>query len=172
MYLDNVIYHGEHSITFTRDGVSKNTWNDWGLIPSTRHSEPVNGIWAQAADIPGVNGQEDLVRLYPNNAVNSHDKLIHSLLDDNREDILGDPTRNYDIFQPSSGSLAFIIADQTVSFFTKQKEILDFLHDRTVTMVFADDPSKIFTVRTQVETINSAEKFSNLSIAYSVLNVT
>lgn len=160
-------YSGEHAVTFTRGSLTKNTWTDWGLIPSSRHSEPVNGVWSQAVTISGINGQEDLVRMSPYNAVNSYSKLRSAVANDNRNYILN--TYGFDIFQPSSGSLSFVIADQEQSFFAKQQEILNFLHNRVCTMRFVDDPSKAYSVRTTVSSFSNGDTFSNMSIAYSVL---
>lgn len=169
--LDNVdIYTGQHSISFTVDGVTKNTWSDWGLIPSSRHSEPVYGIWSQKVSISGVNGQEDLVRKYPYTSVNSNAKLKESLNNDNRERILSES--GYDIYQPTSGSFSFIIADQNVSFFRKEQEILNFLHNRTATMIFADDPSKVYKVRVSVGNMGSGSNYSSVSISYTVITET
>ena len=169
MNLSNVYeYTGQHSVTFTVNGVTKNTWSDWGLIPSSRHSEPVRGIWSQVVTIPGVNGQEDLVRKYPYNAVNSHSKLRNALKNDNRDKILSD--NEYDIYQPMNGSLGFIIADQTESFFAKEQTIINYMHGKKGTMKFADDPSKTYTVLLSVESFSSSETFSSLSISYTVLN--
>lgn len=162
-------YTGQHSVTFTNSaGESRNTWTDWGLIPSSRHSEPVNGIWSNKVTIQGVNGQEDLVRMYPNNAVNSYGKLRSEVLNDNPSYIKS--TYGYDILQPSSGSLSFIIANQEESFFAKQQKILNFLHNQKMTMKFSDDVSKTYTVRTTVSSISSGDKFSSISISYSVLS--
>ena len=165
---DNVYwYNGEHSITFLNGTTTKNTWTDWGLIPSSRHSEPINGIWSQKVSISGVNGEEDLVRMYPFNAVNSYQKLRSALVNDNEQYIK--QNYGYDIFQPSNGSLSFIIADQDVSFFVKQQEILNFLHNRKVQMIFEDDPTKTYIVRTSVDGFSNGDTFSNLTISYSVL---
>lgn len=162
-------YTGQHSVTFTNtSGVSRNTWTDWGLIPSSRHSEPIGNIWSNKVTIPGVNGQEDLVRMYPNNAVNIYRKLRSELISDNPDYIKR--AYGYDILQPSSGSLSFVIADQDEPFFTKSQKILDFLHNQRMTMQFADDPSKTYIVRTTVGSIQSGETFSSLSISYSVIS--
>lgn len=162
-------YIGQHSVTFTNSaGESRNTWTDWGLIPSSRHSEPVNGVWSNKVAIPGVNGQEDLVRMYPNNAVNSYGKLRSEVLNDNPSYI--ESTYGYDILQPSSGNLSFIIADQEESFFAKQQKILNFLHNQKMTMKFSDDISKTYTVRTTVSSTSSGDTFSSVSISYSVLS--
>ena len=165
---DRIMYHGEHSVTFTNDsGVSVNTWTDWGLIPSSRHSEPINGIWSQAVSVPGINGQEDLVRMYPYTSVNSYSKLRSAITNDNRNYILSH--YGYDIFQPANGSLSFVIADQEESFFTKQQTILNFLHNQRVTMRFSDNPSAAYTVRTTVTGNQNGASYSSISISYSVL---
>ena len=163
------IYDGKHSVTFTNeDGVSRNTWTDWGLIPSSRPSEPVNGIWSNKASIPGVNGQEDLVRMYPNNAVNSYGKLKSELKNDHPTYIKS--TYDYSIQQAPSGSLSFVIADQEETFFEKSQEILNFLHNRKMKMKFADDTRKTYTVRTTVSALQSGDTFSSIGISYSVLS--
>ena len=170
MVLPNVDYLGEHAVTFTVNGISKNTWTDWGLIPSSRHSEPVNGIWSQKETINGVNGEEDLIRRSPYNAVNSYSKLKDALKNDNRDQIKSD--YGYDIYQPSTGSLSFIIADQSVSFFKKQQEILNFLHNQVATMKFVDDSFKTYTVRVTVSSFDNGQTYSGVSFAYSVLHET
>ena len=164
-------YIGQHSVTFTNAaGESRNTWTDWGLIPSSRHSEPVNGIWSNKVTTPGVNGQEDLIRMYPNNSVNSYAKLRSEVLNDNPAYIKS--TYGYDILQTSSGSLSFIIADQEESFFSKEQRILNFLHNQRMTMKFSDDPSKTYSVRTTVSSFQNGDTFSSLSISYSVISET
>jgi len=165
------VYTGQHSVTFTNTaGESRNTWTDWGLIPSSRHAEPVNGIWSNKVSIPGINGQEDLVRRYPNNAVNSYGNLRSELRNDNPTYIKTND--GYDILQASSGSLSFIIADQEESFFSKEQEILNFLHNQRMIMVFADDQSKTYTVRTTVSAFQNGDAFSSMSISYSVISET
>lgn len=161
-------YTGQHSVTFTVSGVTKNTWTDWGLIPSSRHSEPVHGVWNNTVTIQGVNGQEDLVRKYPYNAVNSYSKLRNALVNDHRSKIMSDS--RYDIYLPMNGSLSFIIADQEESFFTKQQKIVNFLHGQTGTMKFQDDTNKTYSVLLAVDSMNSGENFSSITISYTVLN--
>ena len=161
-------YTGQHSVTFTVNGVTKNTWTDWGLIPSSRHSEPIHDVWSNAVTVQGMNGQEDLVRKYPYNAVNSHSKLRNVLENDNRDKIMTDS--GYDIYLPMNGSFGFIIADQEESFFTKQQQILNFLHGQTGTMKFQDDEDKTYNVLFSVDAIDSGETFSSISISYTVLN--
>ncbi len=171
MDLSNVYdYYGEHSVVFSDGVTTKHTWNDWGLVPSSRHSEPVNGIWSHTVTINGVNGQEDLVRLAPFTSVNSHENLKEAVKNDNRSYIK--TTYGYDIFMPMSGSLSFIIADQNTSFFAKQQEILNFLHNQSLNMQFTDDPAKTYTVRTTVEGFNSAAKYGTITIKYSVISET
>lgn len=167
MVLDNVDYLGEHSVIFTKDGVSVNTWSDWGLVPSSRHSRPINSIWSQKTAIAGVNGDEDLVRPFPYKAVNSYELLKNAIQNDNPSKIK--QQYGYDILQPSSGSLSFIIADQTKSFFKKQQEITNFLHNQKVSMKFTDDNSVTYTVRTTVD-FSSSSTYSGVSISYSVIS--
>ena len=167
--IDNVDwYHGQHSVTFTKNGVSKNSWDDWGLIPSSRHSEPIEGIWSKEQAIDGINGQEDLVRMSPFISVNSYYNLKSILVSDNPDSILANS--GYDIRQGAVGSLSFYIADQNVSFKAKEQEILNFLHNEQVTMKFADDPNKTYTVRASVDSFNSSSSYSNVNISYTILN--
>ena len=166
------VYKGEHSVTFTKNGVSKNTWNDWGLIPSSRPSEPVNGIWSRGVSIDGVNGQEDLVRRQPYHAVNSTGLLNDALNNDNPAKIKTASGYRYDLLTAAQGSLSFLIADQNHSFFAKQQEILNFLHNQSMSMKFSDDSSKTYTVRVTVDSFDSSPKYSGLTINYTVLNET
>lgn len=171
MKLDNVYeYTGQHAIIFNDGSVTKNTWTDWGLIPTSRHSEPIHPVWSNAVSVDGINGEEDLVRHLPYNAVNNSDKLQSALLNDNPEHILS--ADKYDILQPSSGSLSFYIADQTVSYFKKVQELANYFHGRKLTMIFTDDPTIQYLIRATVESVESGKNFSGISISYSVLNET
>lgn len=163
------IYDGDHSVTFINDaGESRNTWTDWGLIPSSRYSEPINEIWANKVSIPGINGQEDLVRMSPYTSVNSYSNLRSSVINDNRDYIKEE--YGYDIYKPTSGSLSFIIADQEESFFAKKQAILNFLHNQRMRMVFSDIPSDVYIVRTTVA-FQSGAQFSSVNISYSVITL-
>lgn len=169
--MDNVVYNGEHSITFVNDSnESRNTWTDWGLVPSSRYSEPISSIWSNEVTANGLSGQENLLRMYPHDSVNSNSKLQSTLQNDNRSYLL--LNYGYDIFQPKSGSFSFIIADQEKSYFRKVQEILDFLHNQTMKMRFSDIPSKIFVVRTTVDSSSSGETYSSLDISYSIIRET
>ena len=166
--LKNVLlYKGEHSVTFTKDGISRNTWNNWGLIPSSRHVEPLDNIWSKEVTVPGVNGQEDLVRSSPYISVNSYYNLRSALLNDNPSKIKSE--YGYDITMPTSGALSFVIADQKSSYISKVQEIANFLHGCAVTMVFSDNPSQTYTVRTTVESITSDQTYGGVSISYAII---
>ena len=165
----NVSYEGVHSITFRNSaGESRNTWTDWGLIPSSRHSEPASGIWSNPVDIPGINGQEDLVRMYPCRAVNSYYMLRSEVENDRRDYILFN--YGYDIYQAGNGNFSFIIADQEESFHAKMQKILNFLHNQPMTMTFSDDSSKTYHVRTSISGYNVRRDFSSININYSVIS--
>lgn len=167
---DYVTYNGEHSVTFSNaSNEIRNTWTDWGLVPSSRHSEPIEELWSQTATVGGVNGQEDLVRLSPFFAVNSYSRLRESIRNDNRDYIK--TNLGYDIYKPMTGNLSFIIADQETSFFVKTQEIVNFLDNKIMRMAFNDDPSNEYTVRTTVENVNNSTKFSSIEIGYSVISV-
>lgn len=45
-----------YSLTFFVDGVSKNTWTDWGLIPSTPPMIPNPELNVTYVDVPGRSG--------------------------------------------------------------------------------------------------------------------
>lgn len=166
--MENVYYDGAHSITFVNSNdVAKNTWTDWGLVPSSRHSLPTKEIWSNAVTIAGVNGQEDLVRRYPYNAVNSYSKLISSIQNDNPAYILEHD--GYSIMKPTSGSFSFIIADQEESYFAKSQEILNFLHNKKMRMAFSDDLTRGYVARITVSGINSGQTFSTIDISYSII---
>lgn len=166
--MDNVYYDGTHSITFINSkNVVRNTWTDWGLIPSSRHSEPTNEIWSNAVTIAGVNGQEDLVRRYPYNAVNSYSKLVSSIQNDNPSYILTND--GYSILKPTSGSFSFIIADQEESHFAKTQKIVNYLHNKKMRIRFSDDPGREYLARVTVGGISSGQTFSTIDISYSVI---
>lgn len=49
-----------HSIIFRVNGVSKNTWDDWKLIPTSRPIVPPREVKTRTVEIPGMNGIIDL----------------------------------------------------------------------------------------------------------------
>ena len=49
-----------YSLTFTVNGVEKNTWSDWNMIPSTPPMIPAPEPNTNYVDIPGRSGGQEL----------------------------------------------------------------------------------------------------------------
>lgn len=161
-----------HSITFTsEDGTSKNTWTDWGLIPSTRHSMAKREVWSNKVDVVGVNSQPDLVRPYHVSLglnVNSYSGLTNLINKDT--DDYATTTYEYSILKNGSGSFNFIVADQDRSWITIYSEIMNFMHGQKTKMIFADDdPDTVYNVLITVGGFQSGNNFSQISISYSLV---
>lgn len=55
-----------HSINFTIDGKTYNTWDSWRLIPYPRPSVALPKVRTKYIDIPGMDGQMDISEILSN----------------------------------------------------------------------------------------------------------
>lgn len=133
----------------TRLHVDRNTWEDWGLIPSSRPTLPHPQQKTNVVDIPNQNGALDLswsVNPYP-------------------------------VFGTRDGSFEFIynpvfqkLENRFKPWLVLYSEISEFLHGRKLRMVLEDDPSYYYEGRFWVESWNSNTdgSGSTITIGYSV----
>lgn len=129
-----------HSITFTNeDGVSKNTWDDWHLIPSERPSIAYPSPKTQITQIAHVHG-------IAYDATEIQGFLSYGL---------------------SSGSWAFVVSDQTMNWVDLYSELLNYMHGHRVRIVLEDDPNHYYEGRVKVNWQTGAS-FSSVSIEYSI----
>lgn len=98
-----------HSITFG----TKNTWDDWHLIPTTRPVFNPPTVKASTIDLPGGDGVLDLT-----------------------EFIAGRP-----LYNNRTGSFEFIADNDFMRWEELYSEILNYLHGRSLKAVLEDDPA-------------------------------
>lgn len=129
------------------NGIPKNTWEDWHLIPASRPTLPFPNQKTRTIDsIPNINGNIDL----------SWSDVPYPVFE-NRED-----TFEF-IYNP--------LYDDTHKDWTElYSEIASFIHGRHLRMVLEDDPGYYYEGRFHVEkwTSNTDGSGSTITIGYSV----
>ena len=125
-----------HSITFG----TKNTWDDWHLIPTTRPVFNPPTVKASTIDLPGGDGVLDLT-----------------------EFIAGRP-----LYNNRTGSFEFIADKDFMRWEELYSEILNYLHGRSLKAVLEDDPGYYYQGRFTVNQWNSDKLYSKITIDYDV----
>lgn len=125
-----------HSITFG----TKNTWDDWHLIPSSRPVFNPPAFKEKFIDVPGINGQLDISTLLTG----------------------GEPT-----FNNRQGSFEFIVENDFMPWDVLYSEIANYLHGRNVQAILEDDPDWIYQGRFTVNEWRSNKNFSIIVIDYT-----
>ena len=125
-----------HSITFG----SKNTWDDWFLIPSSRPVFNPPKLKTYYVDIPGADGHLDMT-----------------------ESLTGEPR-----YENREGSLKFIVDNGHREWHDLYSEIMDYIHGRTMRAILEDDPRHYYEGRFTVDAWNSSPNNSTITIKYSV----
>lgn len=125
-----------HSITFG----TKNTWDDWHLIPSSRpvFNPPV--LKSKYVDIPGGDGSVDLTELFT-----------------------ASPK-----FGNRTGSFEFIVAPDYLSWEFAYSTIMNYLHGKRMHAVLEDDPLYFYDGRFTISEWKSNKNFSIITIDYTV----
>lgn len=126
-----------HSITFYNGSDSKNTWDDWRLIPTGR-PVPVDPTPVYSyVDIPGSDGQKDL-----------SDYLI------------GRPT-----LSDRSGAFEFYMTDGDLNWHARRNSIINYFKGRKMMMLLEDEPSIHYEGRFNAK-VNPDPSFSKVIIEY------
>lgn len=132
-----------HSLIFVDGAVTRHTWDNWHLIPSSRPVISRPSPAYKMVDIPGMDGQLDLT-----------DYLI------------GRPT-----YSNCSGTFQFYVANEKVygDWASRKSEISGFLNGRKMRMFLEDDPQYYYEGRFYLSGWNPGAAFSTVSIDYQVL---
>ena len=126
-----------HSITFG----NKNTWDDWGLIPTSRPVFPPPQTKEKIIDIPGADGALD----------------ISTVL-----------TGGVQVYANRTGKFDFIVENNSLSIDELTYEIMTFLHGRTMRAYLEDDPEYYYEGRFKISGWGVSEIAPMISIEYSV----
>lgn len=131
-----------HSIIFsTPDGsITRNTWEDWYLIPTSRpvFSPPV--IKQTTVELPGRDGHLDISEI-----------------------VTGYPT-----FSNRSGSIEFLVDNGHAEWFEIYTMVSDFLNGKMLKAVLEDDPDYYYEGRFIVEGWASSKNNSTITFKYDV----
>lgn len=125
-----------HSITFG----TKNTWDDWHLIPTSRPLFNPPSVKTNLIEIPGGDGALDLTTA-----------------------LAGRP-----LYKNRTGSLEFYVDNDFRDWTVLYSEIMVYLHGQKMRAVLEDDPSYYYEGRFAVNAWKSNKERSSLVIDYDV----
>ena len=135
-----------HSIIFTKNSTTKNTWNDFHLIPSSRPVVSIPSRSFKYVDIPGRNGSLDLSNYITGGSVPYTDR---------------------------SGGFEFVVIrdyDGIVidnrSWVERKNELVSFFDGSVMHMTLEDEPDYYYIGRISVESWQTGEAFSTIAINY------
>lgn len=118
---------------------SKNTWDDWHLVPSSRLYVAPPEVKTEYIDIPGADGSLDFTG------------ALNGLRYGNR-----------------TGSWDFIVASGYGSPQAKYSEILNYLHGKKMTIILPDDPLYYYIGRLTVSDFKSNKDNASITINYTI----
>ena len=125
-----------HSVTFG----TKNTWDDWHLIPTSRPLFNPPSVKTNLIEIPGGDGALDLTTA-----------------------LAGRP-----LYKNRTGSLEFYVDNDFRDWTVLYSEIMVYLHGQKMRAVLEDDPSYYYEGRFAINAWKSNKERSSLVIDYDV----
>lgn len=144
-----------HSLTFGEEGKTKNTWDDWHLIPTSRPTFSFPEVKKHQVDIPGGNGVIDLTSAltgYPNY--------------DNRKGSFEFIVMHSGLSSDAQGS-AYNNASKS-EWQAVYSEIANYLHGQYTYLTYEDDPEYYYKGRFSIDEWNSDEEYSTITIGYDL----
>lgn len=140
----STVYNGEHSLTFfTIDGSeTKNTWEEWHLIPTSRLTVAEAGVSTNFVEIPGRGDPIDLT-----------------------EYLTGKP-----VYGARSGNWEFVIDNYHEYWDSIRFRIINFIHGKRLRVSLSDIPTRYYEGRFTVDNLEPGADFSHITINY-VLDV-
>lgn len=135
-------YEGAHAIAFSSldDSATRNTWEDWYLIPVSRPTMSIPGAQSKFVEIPGMDGSYDI----------------------------SDYLRSDTAFADRSGSFEFAVDNDHAEWLTIYRSIVTFLHGQRLKMILTDDPEWYYVGRFTVDEWKSEPSRSKITISYRV----
>lgn len=119
---------------------TKNTWDDWHLVPTSRPLVNPPEFKSRTVDIPGANGMLDF-----------------------STSLTGYPT-----FSNRTGSWEFLVMNGYDSWEATYSKIMDYVHGRTFMIALEDDPTYYYEGRITVNEWRSEPNWSRIVLNYSV----
>ena len=137
------MYHSMDIIRTDESGIAINTWEDWGLIPTSRPTFSMPALKRRFIDIPGADGGVDFTDYYGT------------------------------YFENREGSFEFIVAgphlcDWYIDWADLYSIIANTLHGRTVIIILEDDPGFYYRGRITVNEWRSDPNYSLVVLDYIV----
>lgn len=130
-----------YAVTFTQGRVSKNTWTDWHMVPSSRPVINPPQPKKTVIQIPGSNGVIDLT-----------------------ETLAGDVT-----YENRTGSIEFIVMNEKpMAWYELYTEIMDFMHGRRVQIKLEEEPDWYYEGRVEINEWKSESDYSRIVIDYDL----
>lgn len=136
-------YEGVHSIKFSSNGTTwKDTWEDWGLVPTSLPVVSMPNVKTNTIEVPGMNGVVDLTDIP-----------------------LGMPT-----YSNRNGSWSFYIANDVVNetWDRTYAKLASYFHGKKRKCVLSDDLSHYYEGRFSLDTIKSEKSWSTITIKYDL----
>ncbi len=130
-----------YAVTIIKGTETKNTYNDWYLVPSSRPvinpPEPKYNM----IDIPGVNGSIDLTEV-----------------------LTGDVS-----YSNRTGSIEFIVFNEKpMTWYNLYTQIMDFVQGQKVQIKLEEEPEYYYEGRVKVNAWQSGKNFSTISLDYNL----
>ena len=135
-----VTYDGKYSITFKSGKLTRNTWSDWYLIPSSKPEFVQPSPTYKYVDIPGRDGQLDLT-----------DYLI------------GRPT-----FSDRKGTFEFIVASQYRNVNALRQELASFFKGQRMEVTLNEERNIKYKGRFFFRGLTPDKSYSRVTIEYQV----
>lgn len=118
----------------------KNTWDDWKILPVERPVFAPPKPKTTYIDVPGGNGALDL-----------------------SESLAG-----YPVYENRTGSFKFRVMNDYVEWHERYTEIMEYLHGRSMNAILADEPAYFYKGRFTVDSWESGDTWSLITIGYTV----
>ena len=136
-------YNGEYSITFgtvVNHAItnSKNTWNDWFLIPASRPVIVTSPINTEYIEIAGRDGKIDAT-----------------------DWVAGRTT-----YGNCEGTWDFYVDNEHISWESAKQLVTDFLHGKRMHCISTEQPNYYYEGRFNVSNLQPDKNFSKISIGY------
>lgn len=164
-----------HAIIFTSSatGESKNTWDDWRLIPSSAPVIAEPTLVYKYVDIPGKDGQLDITDYLMGKPQYSDRKgTLEFLAVNNVGDVVNYGPKMHPVRNPRTGQKEYegyarSAAEKYASWATRKSDISDFLNGQKVKVVLQDDePEYYYFGRVALKEWVPDAKFSKVVIEY------
>ena len=127
---------------------SKNTWDDWHLVPSSRPLVNPPSVKTHYVSVPGKDGALDL-------SESLSDRVVY-----------GNRTGSWEFYVVNSGQLVFNSSYD--EWYQRYTTIMEYLHGREFDLVLDDDPAFYYTGRFSVDSWKSNAGNSIINITYNV----